>query len=243
MIPTPPQIKLSGNTQNLESCIPFDQGLKQQNRQPNQTLVGPHSGDSGFKIPNSVSKEGVPEPETTRVTTSQVPCSCNKELNTKFDIFSKAVLRNMSSLKANMLQLREDMQVVINQKVDQIADNPENFFQRFEFPVKEEQTLVDVNNYLQDDMQFKQAVHQMTKLGGKDIYDFIRRCFQETFSDCLSRHYTYDGTKNKLMFKNQKLCLLFIAAAQQHNGADHRSIQEAIRKWLRRANERFNYRK
>lgn len=50
----------------------------------------------------------------------------------------------------------------------------------------------------------------MSRLGGKDTYDFIKRCFQETFCDILAKEYTYDGTKTKSAFKNSKLCLLFM---------------------------------
>lgn len=50
----------------------------------------------------------------------------------------------------------------------------------------------------------------MTKLGGKDSYDFIRRCFQHTMSDSLAMNYTLDGTKNKQPFKSLKLGALIM---------------------------------
>lgn len=53
-------------------------------------------------------------------------------------------------------------------------------------------------------------MNQIAKLGGKDTYDFIRRCFRETVADVLSKEYTFDGTKNKSSFKERKLCSLFL---------------------------------
>lgn len=50
----------------------------------------------------------------------------------------------------------------------------------------------------------------MVKLGGKDTYDFIRRCFQETLSDSLMRNYTFEGTKEKKSFKDIKLGMVIL---------------------------------
>lgn len=50
----------------------------------------------------------------------------------------------------------------------------------------------------------------MVKLGGKDTYDFVRRCFQETFSDKLAKKFTFEGTKDKKSFKDLKLGMVII---------------------------------
>lgn len=50
----------------------------------------------------------------------------------------------------------------------------------------------------------------MVKLGGKDTYDFVRRCFQETFSDLLAKSFTFDGTKEKRSFKDLKIGMVIL---------------------------------
>lgn len=57
--------------------------------------------------------------------------------------------KKMSSLKANFYQIREDLQILINQKREPNMENTDhNFFQSFEFPLKNYEDLVRVNEYL-----------------------------------------------------------------------------------------------
>lgn len=70
-------------------------------------------------------------------------------------------IRKFSSLKVNMMQVREDIHTII-QKMD-INHDVEvpvetDFLRSFSFPIIEMRELEQVDNYLQNEDYFKQAV-------------------------------------------------------------------------------------
>lgn len=69
----------------------------------------------------------------------------------------------------------------------------------------------------------------MVTLGGKDTYDFIRRCFQETLSDSLMRNFTFEGTKEKKSFKDLKIGKMILGKLFYVNHKWNRDKKSVIR--------------
>lgn len=59
------------------------------------------------------------------------------------------ILKKISTLKANMFQIKDDMQFLIDKVTFNHANdgpNAENIFQMFDFPIKDDEELSRVNN-------------------------------------------------------------------------------------------------
>lgn len=76
---------------------------------------------------------------------------------TFLDTFMNQVLRNMSFLKANLLQIREDMSSILlsnNAPQNEVA----SFLQTCSLPVNNEEQLVEVEHFLHEKEHFLHAV-------------------------------------------------------------------------------------
>lgn len=102
-------------------------------------------------------------------------------LNTFSDVLMAEFVRKFSSLKVNLLQIREDINVIIRKINMNNLEVPveTDFLRSFSFPIFEKQELEQIDNYLQNEDNFKQAVSFYLNI--KHIFVILIRYCKEYF--------------------------------------------------------------
>ncbi|XP_050515850.1 THAP domain-containing protein 2 isoform X3 [Diabrotica virgifera virgifera] len=82
-------------------------------------------------------------------------------------------------------------------------------------------------------------LQEISKLGGRNAYDFIKRAFQLILSNDQALKYSWKGMKGNRKFNDTRLATLLLRAADVTGLADSQKTSEcAIQTWLRRASDR-----
>ncbi|CAH1183172.1 unnamed protein product [Ceutorhynchus assimilis] len=98
----------------------------------------------------------------------------------------------------------------------------------------------ELNNALKDTNFFEKAVNELSRLGGRNIYDFCVRCLKKVMTDELANQYSWLGRRNKKNFSVMEVSKLIIAAAEAGGKAKNKKeVEDAVSGWLRRANDRI----
>ncbi|XP_050517959.1 uncharacterized protein LOC126892470 [Diabrotica virgifera virgifera] len=116
-----------------------------------------------------------------------------------------------------------------------------SFFQNenLDFPIKTDIEFEKFEEYLQDEDNFSKALQEISKLGGRNAYDFIKRAFQLILSNDQALKYSWKGMKGNRKFNDTRLATLLLRATDVTRLADSQKTSEcAIQTWLRRASDR-----
>lgn len=119
------------------------------------------------------------------------------------------------------------------------AEKPESLFTKFQFPLNDDEELKKVETFLEDDANFQNAVIEMSKFGGNNMYDFVKRCLSMLLTNVYASSYSWMGRKNKKPFFQLKIANTIMKAAELTKvEGDQKLCEESMKKWLRRAKER-----
>ncbi|XP_064472627.1 uncharacterized protein LOC135387287 [Ornithodoros turicata] len=89
--------------------------------------------------------------------------------------------------------------------------------------------------------QEKQAVRELTSLGGSSVRSAVRRILSHTFRNALAQQYSWEGRKGKLKFVELKFSRVIMRALQvqeKFSKASKYEVEAEIKEWLRHASER-----
>ncbi|XP_076285091.1 uncharacterized protein LOC143211370 isoform X1 [Lasioglossum baleicum] len=107
------------------------------------------------------------------------------------------------------------------------------------FPINCEQELQKFETHLQDENNFRDAVHELATLGGTNNYNFVKRVMACLMTNKFGTEYSWLGRKGKKMFHSLKLAKIIIDAAEISGVSKNKKETEiSIQSWLRRAMER-----
>lgn len=180
---------------------------------------------------------------------SECKC-CPVHIEHKCEKYFREIIRQQSLLKANMSQYRDSLQElttsinrITNDKTHQVEET-NSFFTMFNFPVQNEEDLICVNEYLNDEKNFNVAMNEFSKIGGRSVQNFTQRALKMVITNDLAATYSWLGRRTKKTFNNLKLADLIIGSVKRSiPNSTNKECEEAIQKWLKRAKERANSQK
>ncbi|CAG9762675.1 unnamed protein product [Ceutorhynchus assimilis] len=146
--------------------------------------------------------------------------------------YIKEILRQLTFIKSRV----DDI------PIEPILKNPVSLHEKslFENPAVNDEALSELNNALKDTNFFEKAVNELSRLGGRNIYDFCVRCLKKVMTDELANQYSWLGRRNKKNFSVMEVSKLIIAAAEAGGKAKNKKeVEDAVSGWLRRANDRI----
>ncbi|XP_036146907.1 uncharacterized protein LOC105840320 [Monomorium pharaonis] len=189
-----------------------------------------------------------PEKENNSLLTNSMECTCqlcpaHAQMQNKNAMYFKQIIRQQNYFKAQLWQTFKEIQDIKNAGLNQAANNniqrQESVFHSFMLPFETEQQLEEVEQFLKNKDNFKTSVAQASRIGGKHSYEFIKRNLSKLLSNKLAEGYSWLGKKHKKKFYELKLAEMLIAAGEAYNETfTKKDLEEAIKKWLRRAKER-----
>lgn len=163
--------------------------------------------------------------------------------------YFKEIIRQQNILKASMWQYTDSLQelttsinrILTNNKVTHQVEEEASFFTMFDFPLKNEEDLIRVDEYLNEEKNFNVAMNELSKIGGNSIYNFTQRALNMLITNDLAATYSWLGRRAKKTFNKLKLADLIIGSVKRSIlNSTNKECEEAIQKWLRRAKERSN---
>lgn len=179
-------------------------------------------------------------PTTTRYSTSnqnlsaakdsqnKVYCDCKKDI-----YFIKNLLVEVNGKLDHILLLQSSREEPSEREGDILSKV------EVSFPIKTEDDLRKLEAFLEDKSNFSSVVNYLSKFGGVNLTEFLRRCLQPTLSDDIALLYSLKGRKQKEQFDTLQLCRAVVEAAELTKLAKNKKETElAIGAWLRRAQER-----
>ncbi|CAG9763988.1 unnamed protein product [Ceutorhynchus assimilis] len=108
-----------------------------------------------------------------------------------------------------------------------------------DFPIETKETFVQFNKFFSVSENYSALVQLFTKMGGSNLYEFVRRCIAPLVSDTLAEQFSFLGKKGKSVFGSSSLAKAIIDAAQKSGISNNqKEIELRIGDWLRRAKER-----
>ncbi|XP_031328182.1 uncharacterized protein LOC116159359 [Photinus pyralis] len=127
-----------------------------------------------------------------------------------------------------------------NHQVDVETGDAESISLKFNLPIDGVEKLKEFEAYfIENEKAFKKAVHEVSQLGGKHLYDFIYRAGRTLITNSFASKFSYLGKRQKESFKILKMNNLLIESAMHlHKQATVKDVEVEISKWLKRAAER-----
>ncbi|KAF5302229.1 hypothetical protein FQA39_LY10268 [Lamprigera yunnana] len=121
------------------------------------------------------------------------------------------VLRKQNIIQATLLQLSNDVNdLKTNENVQQklVAVN-NSIFPVFDFPLKDDEYLLQLEQYLEDEKQINDTIQELSRIEGHNGQDFVKRVMSKVLSNELASHYSWLGLKQKI-FSKLLLCQVII---------------------------------
>ncbi|XP_076295808.1 uncharacterized protein LOC143216543 [Lasioglossum baleicum] len=150
------------------------------------------------------------------------------------------VLQEVKDLKEDVRQLKE-----AGNKIAAGEDHRERvpFLQRFsplKFPLNTDEEFSTFENILNSGEQFQDGVQELYKIGGENVYQFVKRVLSTLITNNLALTYSWLGRKGKKPFSTLNIANLVICAAEKVRVcATRREAEIAIQMWLKRAADRI----
>ncbi|XP_050511988.1 uncharacterized protein LOC126888026 [Diabrotica virgifera virgifera] len=149
-----------------------------------------------------------------------------------------------------MLYNMQSLLIEINAKLDELSaytqqsvEGPvENVLERSskELPVDTQEELENLEQFLASSENYKSLVQYFAKMGGVNLYDFVKRCLRPVISDTMAMAYSFIGRKGKMNFSKLRLSKAVIESAERSGLQKTRKETEyAVALWLRKAKERY----
>ncbi|GAB1869455.1 hypothetical protein CAJAP_10534 [Camponotus japonicus] len=148
---------------------------------------------------------------------------CPVHLKHKCENYFKEIIRQQNMLKASMWQYTDSLHELttsINRlltndgKVAHREQEAPLFFTIFSFPIQNEEEVIRVDEYLNNDKNFNVAMNELSKIGGCSVYNFIQRTLKMLITNDLAATYSWLGRQSKKAFKKIKLAELIIGSKE-----------------------------
>ncbi|XP_039312350.1 uncharacterized protein LOC105206708 isoform X3 [Solenopsis invicta] len=161
--------------------------------------------------------------------------------------YFQEIIRQQTYFKTQLWQIADDFKVMKDKLLQQFHQRPneyqreESIFSVFQLPFN---TVDDLEQRLEDFLNqaknFEASVKEVSRIGGKNPYEFIKRNCTHLLTNELAEKYSWLGARQKRKFAPLKLADLLIVAGQEtDSNYTKKVLEEAIQKWLRRAKERM----
>ncbi|XP_029170533.1 uncharacterized protein LOC114940175 isoform X2 [Nylanderia fulva] len=162
--------------------------------------------------------------------------------------YFKEIIRQQSYFKTQLWQIADDLKDMKNELLQQVHQRPnvtereESIFSFPHLPFNSVEDLEEhVEQFLNQPNKFEISVKEVSRVGGKNPYEFIKRNCTRLLTNELAEKYSWLGAKQKRKFCHLKLADLLIVSGQDSNSEYNKKVlEEAVQKWLRRAKERLN---
>ncbi|CAL1678842.1 unnamed protein product [Lasius platythorax] len=163
--------------------------------------------------------------------------------------YFKEIIRQQSYFRTQLWQIADDLRDMKNELMQQVRQRPnvndqreESIFSFLHLPFNSVEDLEEhVEQFLNQPNNFETSVKEVSRVGGKNPYEFVKRNCTRLLTNELAEKYSWLGAKQKRKFCHLKLADLLIVSGQDSNSAyTTKVLEEAIQKWLRRAKERLN---
>ncbi|XP_060865221.1 uncharacterized protein LOC132945897 isoform X2 [Metopolophium dirhodum] len=140
----------------------------------------------------------------TMMTTPPAPVKTSNDL--------KAVMSYLAYIKCEVNRISETQQEIIeilNNNNTQIlqkntdllsCDNNETDYFVMNWPITDDDGLLDLENKMKDRIFYKLVVSELTRLGGKTLSRIINKMLKKVFDDTILIKFTYYGLRNKENF-------------------------------------------
>lgn len=118
---------------------------------------------------------------------------------------------------------------------------PTSFFNELgcQFPLNSEEDIALFNTFLENEENFKNAVTELSRVGGLNTYNFVSRTLTLLLTNELAISYSWLGRKGKKVFKTLKVASLIIESATVAiKEVTRQEIEQSIQLWVRRAFDR-----
>ncbi|CAG9818885.1 unnamed protein product [Phaedon cochleariae] len=112
-----------------------------------------------------------------------------KNISKKHNMIMSVITENIDEMKKLSGQMK---------KINKEAIQPDSSINsNFNFPLSSVEEFVKLEEYLTDEKQFNSTVIEIARMGGADIYDFVKRSLSWVMKNSLLMKYTWYGTKDK----------------------------------------------
>ncbi|CAH1154921.1 unnamed protein product [Phaedon cochleariae] len=151
--------------------------------------------------------------------------------------YFKQIIRKLTILEMDMCDLKK---IIDRSPVSTILEI-QNIWAEFEFPLSTIEVLTSFEEFLSDEENMKKSITELSKVGGDNPNDFMKRAMTKLMTPKLAAEYSWVGLKKKKIFSKMHISHLLIRSAQQNGKTSSFTIKEledGIKKVLRRANER-----
>ncbi|XP_031354558.1 uncharacterized protein LOC116179824 isoform X1 [Photinus pyralis] len=156
----------------------------------------------------------------------------------------KEILRQQRLIKGMIMDVVEELHSIKNKNNSTTEVTTNSIFSQLTLPANDPNDLVALEDYLSEESNFKAAVHEMSNVGGNNLYEFAKRIVSSFMTDKIATNYTYYGLRNKQNFSKLRLCALILDARKmnkQFGNASVKEVEECVMKWLRRSKERSEF--
>ncbi|XP_011687006.1 PREDICTED: uncharacterized protein LOC105449452 [Wasmannia auropunctata] len=124
--------------------------------------------------------------------------------------YFKEIIRQQNILKASMWQYTDSLHelttsvnsILTNKVAHQVEETTTSFFTMFNFPLQDEENLIRVDEYLNDEKNFNVAMNELAKIGGSSVHNFTQRAMQMLITNDLAATYSWLGRRAKKLLTN-----------------------------------------
>ena len=155
---------------------------------------------------------------------------------------NRAIMQQNNLLITLLLETLEQVKTLENKPVAPAIYKKQSFllkFQNLQFPINSVEKVKELEEILQNENNFHDAVNEFARFGGSDTYDFIKRVLSTILNNDVALMYSWLGRQAKQPFYKLKLAEVVICAAEEGKVAKNKKETEiAMQKWLKRACDR-----
>ena len=155
---------------------------------------------------------------------------------------NRAIMQQNNLMITLLLDTMERVKTLENEPAAPVVNKKRSFllkFQNLQFPINSVEKVKKLEEILQNENNFQDAVNEFAKFGGSGTYDFIKRVLSSILNNDVALMYSWLGRQAKLPFYKLKLAEVVICAAEEGKVAKNKKETEiAMQKWLKRACDR-----
>ncbi|XP_022179090.1 uncharacterized protein LOC111039771 [Myzus persicae] len=155
--------------------------------------------------------------EQTMMTTPPVKSSSDLKAVMHYLAYIKCEVNRISETQQEIIEILNNNNAQILQKTTDLlsCDNYETDYFVMNWPINDDDGLLDLENKMKDRAFYKLVVSELTRLGGKTLSRIINKMLKKVFDDTILIKFTYYGLRNKESF---------------HTLSINKAIFEAVRK-------------
>ncbi|KAK4877026.1 hypothetical protein RN001_009532 [Aquatica leii] len=161
----------------------------------------------------------------------------------------KTLMQQNLILRALVTDVLSDVKEIKQTLIEQLRDNKQESVSSSlftlpgtNFPINEEEEFQNLEKILDNENDFKNAVTELSKLGGSSSYDFIKRALSLIMTNDYALRYSWMGRKGKKPFCHLNISKVLIRSVEQAGLCkSQKETETAIQNWLRRASDRKSF--